>query len=38
MIGLVAGEVLAGVVPLIVGAIYYHVTGDPPKPFSILPG
>jgi hypothetical protein len=38
MIGIVAGEVLAGVVPLIVGAIYYRVTGEPPKPFSILPG
>ncbi|MDA0321406.1 MAG: hypothetical protein O2923_01625 [Verrucomicrobia bacterium] len=38
MIGLVAGEILSGVIPLIVGAIYYQVTGDPPKPFRILPG
>jgi hypothetical protein len=38
MIGLVAGEVLAGVIPLIIGAIYHQVTGNPPKPFRILPG
>jgi len=37
MIGLVAGEVVAGIVPVIIGAIYYHVTGFPPKYFRILP-
>lgn len=38
MIGLVAGDVLAAVVTLIAGAIYYQVTGTPPKPFSVFPG
>jgi hypothetical protein len=37
MIGLIAGEILAGVVPLIVGAIYYGITGELPKSFRVLP-
>jgi len=37
MYGLVAGDMLAAIVPSIVGAIYYLVTGNPPAPFSILP-
>jgi len=28
----------AGMATLIIGAIYYFVTGLPPKPFRIMPG
>jgi hypothetical protein len=38
MIGIVAGEVLAAMVPLLIGAAYSAVTGKPAPPFSILPG
>lgn len=38
MIGLVAGEVLAATVPLIVGALYAAITGRPPRQMAILPG
>jgi len=37
MIGLIAGELLGIVVPVIIGAIYYVVTGEPPKVFHVLP-
>ena len=36
MAGLIAGEVLAGVVPVIVGTIYYFVTGDRPVNCSLV--
>ena len=35
MIGLVAGEMLAGIIPMIIGAVYYWVQGEPPKSFAI---
>ena len=35
MVGLVTGEMLAGVIPMIIGAVYYLWTGEPPKQFSI---
>jgi hypothetical protein len=35
MIGLVTGEMLAGIVPMIIGAVYYWVQGEPPKSFAI---
>lgn len=38
MIGLIAGEMLAAVIPVVVGAIYYAVTGEQPEPFRIMPG
>ncbi|MBL7076180.1 MAG: hypothetical protein ISS31_01800 [Kiritimatiellae bacterium] len=38
MIGLIAGEMLAAVIPVVIGAIYYAVQGEPPKPFRIMPG
>ena len=38
MIGLIAGEVLGAVTPSIIGAIYYFVTGDPSRPFHVMPG
>jgi hypothetical protein len=38
MYGLIAGEVLSAVMPSIVGAIYYFVTGEPPKAFQVMLG
>ncbi len=35
MIGLVTGEMLAGVIPMIIGALYYFITGERPEPFSV---
>jgi len=37
MIGLIAGEMLAGVLFIIFGAIYYLVTGEPPIVYNVLP-
>ncbi len=37
MIGLIAGELLAAVGWMIVGTIYYFVTGLPPESYRILP-
>ncbi|HUT24377.1 MAG TPA: DUF6785 family protein [Sumerlaeia bacterium] len=37
MIGLIAGEILGGLFPSIVGTIYYFATQEQPKPFSVLP-
>ncbi len=37
MFGLIAGEMLGGVVPMFVSLIYYLITGDPPKPFIVMP-
>ena len=37
MFGLVAGDMLGGIVTMIVGAIYYAGTGLTPKTFMILP-
>ena len=36
MAGLVAGEFLAGVIAIIIGLVYYFVTGEPPKSFAIM--
>ena len=36
-VGLIAGEVLAAFAPLLIGAIYHALTGQPPKPFRIMP-
>jgi len=38
MYGLIAGEIFGAVVPSIVGAVYYLVTGEPPERFMVLPG
>ncbi|OGV83464.1 MAG: hypothetical protein A3K19_10000 [Lentisphaerae bacterium RIFOXYB12_FULL_65_16] len=38
VLGVMAGEILAAVIPSIVGAIYYFVTGQQPKPFFVLLG
>jgi hypothetical protein len=36
MVGVIAGEMLAGVVPMFVGFIYYFATGEVPKPFDVF--
>ena len=36
MVGIIAGEIVAALVPMIVGTIYYFITGEPPKNFIIL--
>jgi len=36
MIGLIAGEMVAGAITMLIGAIYYFVQNQPPKPFIIL--
>lgn len=38
MIGIVGGELVAGVVPMMIGAIYYFTQHKPPPFFRILPG
>ncbi|MDA0840366.1 MAG: hypothetical protein O3B01_08695 [Planctomycetota bacterium] len=37
MIGLIAGDMLGGIIPMIVGAIYYYWTGEPPESYRVLP-
>lgn len=36
MIGLIAGEMSAGIVPMIIGVIYYMITGKPPVRCSLI--
>jgi len=38
MVGIIAGELLGGLVFMVVGAIYYAVTGFPPAQYRIFPG
>ncbi|HMO49930.1 MAG TPA: hypothetical protein PKE26_05605 [Kiritimatiellia bacterium] len=38
MFGLIAGEMLGGGIPMMVSLIYFLFTGDPPKPFLVMPG
>jgi hypothetical protein len=38
MFGLIAGDMLGGVIPMIIGLIDYLLTGTPPPQFLILPG
>jgi len=37
MIGVIAGDMLGGLAPMVIGAVYYYVTGQPPKLFRVLP-
>ncbi|MCE5326176.1 MAG: hypothetical protein LLG01_07140 [Planctomycetaceae bacterium] len=37
MVGLIAGDLLGAILPMIHGAIYYYVTGTSPQPFRIMP-
>ena len=36
-IGLIAGEVLAALIPLVAGLLYQVATGQPPRPYRIMP-
>ena len=38
MVGVIAGEMTVGLAFIVVGAVYYFVTGFPPKNFVIFPG
>ena len=38
MLGLIAGEILGALVPMVIGVIYYAITGLPPKAFLVMPG
>jgi len=38
MVGMIAGEVLAAVLWMTVGAIYYWATGMEPKSYAVYPG
>ena len=38
MYGLIAGEMVSGFLITIIGAIYWFMTGQPPKSFYIMPG
>lgn len=38
LVGVVAGEFLGAIIPIIVGFIVYLSTGELPKPFSVFPG
>ena len=37
MIGIIAGDMLGGLIPMVIGAIYYFATGKVPKSFTVLP-
>jgi hypothetical protein len=37
MFGVIAGEMTAGVIALIISTVYYFVTGEIPKSFNIMP-
>ena len=37
MIGVIAGDMLGGLTPMLIGLVYYLVTGEPPKRFVVLP-
>jgi hypothetical protein len=38
MIGVIAGDMLGGLIPMLIGFIYYLATGELPKSFRIMPG
>ncbi len=38
MYGLIAGDMLGGVTPLLIGLLPYFITGEPPKTFWVTPG
>jgi hypothetical protein len=38
MIGLIAGDMLGGVIPMLIGVIHYYITGNSPPPFMTMPG
>jgi hypothetical protein len=38
MFGVIAGDLLGGVIPIAVSFVYYWITGEIPKSFRIMPG
>jgi len=38
MIGLIAGDILGGLIPSVIGIIYFLATGEPPRSFQVMPG
>lgn len=38
LFGVIAGEMLGGMIPMVVSLVYYLTTGEQPKPFLIMPG
>ena len=38
MFGLIAGDMVGSVLPMLIGSIMYFITGDPPKGFQTMPG
>ena len=38
MFGLIAGDMLGGIVPSVIGLVYYWATGEIPKAFQVTPG
>jgi hypothetical protein len=37
MFGLIAGEMMGGMIPMVVSLVYYLATGDQPKSFWVMP-
>lgn len=37
MFGIIAGEIMGGIVPMIIGFVYYIITGEQPVAYSVLP-
>ncbi len=37
MIGVIAGDMLGGLTPMVIGAIYWWLTGESPEQFKVLP-
>ena len=38
MYGVIAGDLLGGLIFMIVGAVYYYLTGDQPLHYMVFPG
>lgn len=38
MFGLIAGEMLGGFIPALIGWIYCYLTGEMPQPYRVMPG
>lgn len=38
MFGLIAGDMLGGLAPILIGLVWYVLSGDPPRNFLIMPG
>jgi len=38
MIGIIAGDMLGGLIPIFIGVLYYFITGEVPQSFRVTPG